>query len=123
MTEQSTESTRTFYRDTYAKLADITRRARHNASPSQVKAMDDMTQYLVTYFTADNPAFDPAGYIRASLRKVETTDNESYVAWALANEQDPNAPLANEDAFYAAGGTLWDVEVTDEPDVEEDGEE
>lgn len=128
MSEQATEttpSTRNFYRPDYEKVADILRRARHNMTPSQVSAIGDgAAEYFVTLFTADNPNFDPAPFIRATLRRIETVDNAEYVAWAIENDLDPNAPTLNEDAFYAAKAAAQyaDSEEDDEDESDDDTE-
>lgn len=130
MSEQSLSTTpetttRNFYRPDYEKVADILRRSRHNMTPSQVTAIGDgAAEYFVTLFTADNPNFDPAPFIRATLRRIETVDNAEYVAWAIENDLDPNAPTLNEDAFYAAkAAAQYAEDDTEEDDDAEDDTE
>lgn len=130
MSEQSstttpdTTSTRVFYRPDYERIADILRRSRRGMTPQQIATLGDgAAEYFTTVFTQDNPNFDAAPFLRATLRRIETVDNEAYVAWAIANDLDPNAPTANEDAFYAAGGTSWDTDDTEDDDEEDYTEE
>lgn len=126
MSEQSLSTTpetttRKYFRPDYEKIADISRRARHNATPTMAEAIDELTSHMVMVFTADNPNFDPAGFVRASQRRIETVDNAAYVAWAIANDTDPNDALGNESAFYAAGGPEWDAVDEEDHEDNEDG--
>jgi hypothetical protein len=120
MSEQSSEttSTRNFYRQDYERIADILRRARHGMTPQQVSAIGDgAAEYFTTLFTQDNPNFDAAPFLRATLRRIETIDNAAYVEWAIANDMDPNAATANEDAYYAAKSA---AQYADSDDTEDD---